>query len=895
VIEFLFAGVLALAVPIAALLGAVAFFSIRTLRGRVAVLEAQLAALRARPFLAPEAASPLVPSAPRAGEATRAEPPSSPEPLQPPETLAALPTPPPAHRTPRLRPEATTTAPPGTDIESALGTRWAVWVGAAALGVGGLLLVVTAVEQGWVGPAGRVALAGLLGLALLAAGEALVRLGYDRPDGAPRWADTPSLVTAAGVSTLFGAVWAAHAIVPLIGPITAFVGLVTVALLAILQSFRHAPWLSGLGLLGGYAVPLLTASKAPSEPWVLVGLLLVLAATGFALARLRRWRPLALLVIVCHGLWCLPLVLAGGPLGSSPLAAVLAGHAALAAVYGGLAFAAAAIPSAGPFERGIAFASAVLAAVLAAAFLLVAGGSASAALVGTVVIVTLAVAALSPRLRWHATIAGALAVAVVGAYKAIELSTMLDLARSPVVTSHAFDETTRIALGYAALLGGAGFLAVLRTGDARLALAAAGTPIALLGVTYLRFRHLDVAGLFGVTACLLAVLLAAMSELLARRLPADPTSFSTTGVAAAGSAAALGLGLGFLVPAGGLPLGFAAAALAVAAVWTVRPLPLLRYATLGAAMLSLLVIARHPAELLPSSAAWPVLNALAIGLALPSLAIGLSAHVLRRGSLHPVVVALEAIACLLGVVWLWTATGHAITGRVDLVPELPDAAALGARALALAVAGAALGQLSERTDSVIYRTLAQVAHPVAALVSVVALTAHPLLTGGPVRGGGLVNGLLIAYLLPGLALIVSARRRPPSERPGVAAGVEVVGHLLVLAWITGTILVAFRGPLDARPPMGESELWAYSAAGLVCGVALLALGLAFARPSLRVASAAVLVGTSLKVFFVDLSDLTGLWRAFSFIGLGLVLVAIGLAYQRVLLRRGGRDVATPPQ
>ena len=40
-----------------------------------------------------------------------------------------------------------------------------------------------------------------------------------------------------------------------------------------------------------------------------------------------------------------------------------------------------------------------------------------------------------------------------------------------------------------------------------------------------------------------------------------------------------------------------------------------------------------------------------------------------------------------------------------------------------------------------------------------------------------------------------------------------------------------------------------------------------------------------RVFLMDMAGLTGVWRAFSFIGLGLVLVGIGYLYQRLLFRK----------
>ncbi len=53
----------------------------------------------------------------------------------------------------------------------------------------------------------------------------------------------------------------------------------------------------------------------------------------------------------------------------------------------------------------------------------------------------------------------------------------------------------------------------------------------------------------------------------------------------------------------------------------------------------------------------------------------------------------------------------------------------------------------------------------------------------------------------------------------------------------------------------------------------------------RLASAAVIALTILKAFVIDMSTLEGIYRALSFMCLGLVLVAIGWLYQRILFRR----------
>jgi uncharacterized membrane protein len=78
-------------------------------------------------------------------------------------------------------------------------------------------------------------------------------------------------------------------------------------------------------------------------------------------------------------------------------------------------------------------------------------------------------------------------------------------------------------------------------------------------------------------------------------------------------------------------------------------------------------------------------------------------------------------------------------------------------------------------------------------------------------------------------------------------------------------------------------------------VALLVVGVFFRSQAVRLASAAVVILAVLKVFFVDMRDLTGFYQAISFIGLGAVLMGIGLFYQRLLFpRRTTPGAAMPP-
>jgi uncharacterized membrane protein len=67
------------------------------------------------------------------------------------------------------------------------------------------------------------------------------------------------------------------------------------------------------------------------------------------------------------------------------------------------------------------------------------------------------------------------------------------------------------------------------------------------------------------------------------------------------------------------------------------------------------------------------------------------------------------------------------------------------------------------------------------------------------------------------------------------------------------------------------------------------LGFIQRQALLRYAGLAMLLIVSLKVFLIDMGDLTGLYRVVSFLGLGLVLIGIGYIYQRFM-----RPADSPP-
>jgi uncharacterized membrane protein len=151
--------------------------------------------------------------------------------------------------------------------------------------------------------------------------------------------------------------------------------------------------------------------------------------------------------------------------------------------------------------------------------------------------------------------------------------------------------------------------------------------------------------------------------------------------------------------------------------------------------------------------------------------------------------------------------------------------------------------------------------------------------------------LLLGYALPAvLALLLSyavAGRRPAEYANTIAAAALI----LALAYVTFEIRRIYHGPILSVGPASGAEQYTYSIAYLAFGVALLGIGILFNSQRARLASALVIALTILKAFLIDMSTLTGVYRALSFMCLGLVLVAIGWLYQRILFRR---QAASPP-
>jgi len=211
--------------------------------------------------------------------------------------------------------------------------------------------------------------------------------------------------------------------------------------------------------------------------------------------------------------------------------------------------------------------------------------------------------------------------------------------------------------------------------------------------------------------------------------------------------------------------------------------------------------------------------------------------------------------------------------------------------LALAIG---LERLRQRTRNVIHNAAALAVAGLALVLIVVGLffLDNPWLWAAWTRplGGVFLNLILLGYGLPAvLAVILALIARRTRSLP-YRMGAATVSVVLALAYLTLEVMRLYHGP-QLTGAIDDAESYTFSAVWLAFGVVLLAVSLPLDSKPVRLASAAVVGLATAKVFLIDLGSLDGIWRALSFIGLGLVLVGIGWLYQRLLFPP--RNTAAP--
>ena len=210
----------------------------------------------------------------------------------------AAPRPPPRQRhSQRLR------APPATPAQPLVFDRFLGWIGenwfyavsAVSLALAGLFLVQYGMENGFLPPAARVAVALAFGASLIGGGEFIRRRFGEGEDSTTAY--LPSVFSGAGIVSLFGGVLSARMLYGLIGAETALAGMVVVALIALVLGWFYGPLLAAVGIIGAYGATFVLGGSG-SDATPLLAYFAIVAAVGLGVDTLRRWAWVSVLTVV---------------------------------------------------------------------------------------------------------------------------------------------------------------------------------------------------------------------------------------------------------------------------------------------------------------------------------------------------------------------------------------------------------------------------------------------------------------------------------------------------------------------------------------------------------------------------------------------------------------------
>jgi uncharacterized membrane protein len=859
------------------------------LRARLDAIEAALRTRPAPPSLTPDHEPELPLSA--ASPDIAAEPPAT---VAEPQPITAMADDAAPQNAPVDGPTVTQPPPaqPGPGFEERIGTRWVVWVGGLTLALGGFFMVRYSIDAGLLGPGVRTLLGGAFALALLAAGEWTRRKEDISAIAALPIANIPAILTAAGTAVAFATVYAAYALYGFLAPATAFILLGLVALGTLAAALLHGPALAGLGVAAGFVTPILVSSEQP-DFWALYIYLAIVTAAAFGLARIRLWRWLAITTIVFALLWTFPCLPCGPTMVGPHAFHVIAGFvlAALLVVCGLLFGPPAEAGRIEPISSG-----SLAAYLLGATSIVLASFHADAAMIAFAILVagTLLVAWRAPAATGAIPFAAAFVALVFLEWAVRGNPDMLVLPGGPLpgIGPGATDGSVSLHLTTAAIFaagfGIAGFLAQGRSASAIIPVvwsaAAVFTPLALLIALYARIAHLDSSIPFAILAVLLAAAYAAATEILGKREPRPGLAISIA-LFATGALSALALALAFALDKGWLTIALALMSMATGWISMQRPIPFLRSL---AAILAAIVVLRtgyEPRIVGDAVGTTPIFNWLLWGYGVPALSFWIAGIFLRRRGDDAPLRAVESAAILFTVLLVFMEIRHAVNGG-DVYRDtagLTEVALQVCTALAMAIG---LERLRIRTGSIVHNVSAVLLTAYAGLVILFGLMLPGLLGFWPADVDGVfINQILLGYAMPAvLALLLSyavAGRRAAAYANTIAAAALV----LALMYIALEVRRLYHGPVLTLGITGGAEQYTYSIAWLVFGVALLGIGITVNSQRARLASAVVIALTILKAFLIDMSTLTGIYRALSFMCLGLVLVAIGWLYQRILFRR----------
>lgn len=755
----------------------------------------------------------------------------------------------------QLEPEAPpvpAVAPLQAGWEQRLGARAFVWLGGITLALAAVFLVRYSIEEGYLSPEVRVILAALFGFALIGGAERML----SRDDRVAQ------ALAAAGVASLYGALFAAVALYEMISKVAAGGGAMALTAFAIGVSLRHGIFVAGLAFVGGFVSPAIIGSETPNTP-ILFGYLAAVAAGTLWVIRLRGWWPLGWGVLAGSAIWVVLWIvsLANG------LHWVVLFLVGVAGLFVWTTWRRANESEKPPIDVvALVWAALGLTGGLIVAVVAQDGGKQSVGWLALAVhgIGLFALARWTPRFQYVAVLSPVLSLAALALCQETE-----DFARLATLLGGLY------AAGAFALLWNAarpGFWAAL----------AVGAALAHFLLCWFVLRGSSPGVPWGLISIGLAVPFLVGAERLVRWRETMPGATEALGYLAAGVAFFIAAAVALELRREWITVAYAVEFAAVAGIASRLGLVAMRQLCWPLLVAVVVRFVLNPEVLQYPLGLTPIFNWILWGYGLSIAAFVAGLRFLQPTGDQRLIRATEAAVALLAFV-LVTLEVRSVFSRDAM--DAPEARFI-ERAFYVLVWGAfalaALWLVRRRRDIVAlwaWRVSGTLALALAVVIQVV--VANPVVDHVDLGRLPIFNGLLLAYALP--AAMTALAWRWIDVEPDKNVGVVVGAAASVLAFVYVSLEVRHLfDPAFERPGFEASglELYMYSVAWLLFGVALLALGFVRGAAALRHAGMALVCIVVAKVFLIDMAGLQGLLRVFSFLGLGAALIGLGYAYRR---------------
>lgn len=768
-------------------------------------------------------------------------------------------------------------------FEQQFGARLPVWIGGAALALAGFFMVKYSVETGMLSPTVRVVLGIVFGVGLLYIAN-WVRIKPEFPNGTR----IAQALSGAGIADLYVCIFAATSLYDLIPAFIGFTGMAVVTATAVILSLRHGMPIALLGLVGGFLTPAMVGSNNPQALTLFIYLYFVL--TGLmVIIRKQCWWLTAIPTVLGAFLWvCLWLFGSNFTPGDT--------------IYLGLFLMAVSATVIGTSKQQYDQESAGIADLFkvtyALNYLTLSGAMLLMGVIATHAGFGLVEWGLLGLLSLGGIVLAFFNQKLYGFVPWVSMSVnAVMLVMWGTHDSNAFALTISM---FGALYIGGGYLSQSRSPQPVVWTGLiAATSIGYYLLSYYELRYTELVSSVPMFWGLLALAFAGFSTYALKRvlsaLPENhPQKQYLMAIYAAMCVAFLSTALVIELPREFLSVAFAAQLLAIAWINTKVSIKALRYIAgvilciFGFLLLPqiLLLVQLTAYSLVEAKLSLqkdiPIVNWPIFQLGLPALFFIIGSYLLRRQKDDRLVHVLEiASITLIGIMGYYL-TRHAFHVDENVLFVKAGFVERGVITNIIFMFGLACLWIGRS----FIRQAISLSGLVLSIIAVIRISYfdlimyNPLWSSQTVGAFPILNALLLTYGLP--IMWAWEATRELSHVGKTKWSTYGYGFIMLLSFVLISLNARqiFHGTYLNDDKISNAEIYTYSVVWLMFGIALLFFGTLRKDKMIRVASLLVMILTVGKVFLYDASELEGLFRVFSFFGLGLSLLGLSWFYTR---------------